>query len=646
MADIVNTGTAADTGTGDDLRTAFTLINQRFQELLGTLSQITWATGLAIQATPARQWTVVAGQAYVATSNHIAGATFAADLAAGKWLAVDVAQHIADLAAVGAGRGSLLVGHAKAGRTVADALNETPSTEDRDEADALTRINAAIAATSDGKLRIPAGQYSITGDVLIRLKNPGSNTNGEGFFTLEATGARFSGSGRIIIDSCKRVKIIGLDAPDFDICWRGAWWCTLEDVRWRDTLIEDAPGTSFSSTVWNKVIGGQSQVVTIAATAVSYHNAHEWYTHSMRGNIGQGFDEARSHAFRFLGNVNAQSWQFYGGDVSYYTSAVYEIGAGNTTGDIELTFDGAYLDSEYPKPAPRDKARIQTRDCHFANEKPSGTAISAVWRGGHDAYRSDRGVGWQAFSGMNLIPNGDFRVGLPTWSGAGYPVGSTAGAAITEMSGAGFFGRYLNINQATNLGGAGAVYLTTNPLPVAGRVTAYMLIRNAVAGTRSIRVGFGALFETISINNTEPTLFTLTSGDTKAAGTQQSIIIRADDDVSLFNVDVLYCSVAYGEAAPPFVPALAHRELIRDVVYDPPSIAAGAGQSVDFTVPGAAIGDAVIASPGTSIGFLEMSAPVVVSADTVRLRLTNPTGAAIDMASSTWRVRVWKRLYA
>ena len=98
MADIVNRGSAANDGTGDDLRSAFGLINARFQELLGTLSQITWTTGLAITATPLRQWTVVSGQAYVATSNHTAGATFAADLAAGKWLAVDVAQLITDLA--------------------------------------------------------------------------------------------------------------------------------------------------------------------------------------------------------------------------------------------------------------------------------------------------------------------------------------------------------------------------------------------------------------------------------------------------------------------------------------------------------------------------------------------------------------------
>ena len=115
MADIVNTGTAANDGSGDDLRTAFSLVNERFQQLQGTLSQITWAPGLAIEATPARQWTVVAGQAYVAASNHTAGATFAADLAGGKWLAVDVAQLLADLASSAAGKGSALVGFQAAG---------------------------------------------------------------------------------------------------------------------------------------------------------------------------------------------------------------------------------------------------------------------------------------------------------------------------------------------------------------------------------------------------------------------------------------------------------------------------------------------------------------------------------------------------
>lgn len=119
MADIVNVGTAPNSGDGDTNRDAWILVNQRFQQLLGTLSQITWAPGLAISATPLRQWTVQGGQAYVAASNHIAAASFATDLAAGRWLAVDLADFMADLAAAG---GAAMVGYGS--RTLADKMNQ------------------------------------------------------------------------------------------------------------------------------------------------------------------------------------------------------------------------------------------------------------------------------------------------------------------------------------------------------------------------------------------------------------------------------------------------------------------------------------------------------------------------------------------
>lgn len=158
MADIVNIGATANDGSGDDLRTSFQLINQRFQDLLGTLSQITWAPGLAISATPLRQWTVVAGQAYVAASNHIAGATFAADLAAGRWLAVDVAQvqsdlssFIADLLTAATGKGGDLVGFKQTGagsanRTTLSKQREWVSSDDFTGADVGAQVNAALAA--------------------------------------------------------------------------------------------------------------------------------------------------------------------------------------------------------------------------------------------------------------------------------------------------------------------------------------------------------------------------------------------------------------------------------------------------------------------------------------------------------------------
>lgn len=158
MADIVNTGATANDGSGDPLRTGFQLINERLQQLLGTLSQITWAPGLSITATPLRQWTVVAGQAYVAASNHTAGATFAADLAAGRWLAVDVAQleadltaFMADIGSTASGKGAAMVGFAQSGtgaaaRTVLDKLREVVSVEDFGADGTLAGDSAAIKA--------------------------------------------------------------------------------------------------------------------------------------------------------------------------------------------------------------------------------------------------------------------------------------------------------------------------------------------------------------------------------------------------------------------------------------------------------------------------------------------------------------------
>jgi hypothetical protein len=83
----VDIGSAPNDAQGDPLRQAFDKINQRFQELRVFVSNRgDWQPSTAYTANPNRDWVIVNGVGYLATSNHTSGATFAADLAAGKWV--------------------------------------------------------------------------------------------------------------------------------------------------------------------------------------------------------------------------------------------------------------------------------------------------------------------------------------------------------------------------------------------------------------------------------------------------------------------------------------------------------------------------------------------------------------------------------
>lgn len=76
------------------------------------------------------------------------------------------------------------------------------------------------------------------------------------------------------------------------------------------------------------------------------------------------------------------------------------------------------------------------------------------------------------------------------------------------------------------------------------------------------------------------------------------------------------------------------------LVWDPGNLVDGAGEtSSGITVTGAGFGDFVdVAAPYDLQGI---TATAYVSAsNTVKIRLQNETGGAIDLASGTWRVRI------
>lgn len=196
--------TELPTATGASDATPLSQVLALMQEHFGFLSQITWAPGLAIEATPTRQWTIQSGQAYVATSNHIASATFAADLAAGKWLAVDLLQFEADLASTASGKGAEMVAFKQAGsnsvdRTVADLLDESRSAKGSGAAgdgatDDTTALKNMIAnVTERDQLFFPrAINYKIT-DTLSFENKAGSVFD---FGNQQINAASFTGTAK------------------------------------------------------------------------------------------------------------------------------------------------------------------------------------------------------------------------------------------------------------------------------------------------------------------------------------------------------------------------------------------------------------------------------------------------------------------
>jgi len=78
------------------------------------------------------------------------------------------------------------------------------------------------------------------------------------------------------------------------------------------------------------------------------------------------------------------------------------------------------------------------------------------------------------------------------------------------------------------------------------------------------------------------------------------------------------------------------------VAVDPASIAAGASGNTDVTVTGLTTSHKVIAMCQDALeAGLCPQAAYVPAADTLRIRLFNPTAAAIDGASRSWLYIAW-----
>lgn len=103
--------------------------------------------------------------------------------------------------------------------------------------------------------------------------------------------------------------------------------------------------------------------------------------------------------------------------------------------------------------------------------------------------------------------------------------------------------------------------------------------------------------------------------------------------------------VALSVVSPPWKAAHADdaRMLIFSETYDAASTADGAGITNAIAAPGAALGDACVASIGVDVVDMTVTCNIV-AADSAEVRMQNESGTGpVDLASTTWRVFIFPK---
>ena len=466
-------------------------------------------------------------------------------------------------------------------------------------------------------------------------------------FAILGVGAKFTGTGNIVIDSCKRLIFDGFEMPTQNIIMRGCWWSQFNNLMFKQLILNDALATSFNQSYWNEFNNCLMQNITKSTAGTNPANEFTFNSCGIRGNAAHGFTTTFNYAFNFVGNTNAQSWKFYGGDISYANLGVYFIDPANTA-DVELIFDGVYFDTWLPNPTSRNATIIESHACHNAIGTNSYRSLNGSVGAVTATITNLTNIGSRTFryngaTHANLVPGGDFNTDLGVWVGANKPIVSTVGSTITSQIG-GINGVYVNINQPTTT--SNGVFFRRSATAFNSQLTSTLVIRNADVGSKTVQIGMFNLFSNVVISDTEWTAITLTSGTEIAAGANAGTIVISTTDSTAFNVDVAYAGCHYGVSAPFFAPSFDFQKIeFLNSTFNPASIPANSQQSTNFTVTGAALGDFVLVSTNAASALIDnvILSARVSAADTVTLTITNPTAGAIDLPVLGLGLRVWKR---
>lgn len=197
-------------------------------------------------------------------------------------------------------------------------------------------------------------------------------------------------------------------------------------------------------------------------------------------------------------------------------------------------------------------------------------------------------------------------------------------------------GSYFTTDTITGQMQQNGLYSPKNVLTTEGDI----IYRNATVPTRLAK---GTAAQALCMNSgaTAPEWKTLDSSPATILTTEGDIMYRNATVPARLAKGTAYQHLQMNSGAT--APEWATWTLTGSDTWNPGSLADGAGEtSAAFTVTGAALGDTVLAGAPYDLQGITCTA-YVSAANTVKIRLQNETGGTIDLASGTWKVRVFKQ---
>jgi hypothetical protein len=388
----------------------------------------------------------------------------------------------------------------------------------------VSEINAILsqAAITGGRIVFEKGNYDLVSDIKF-VKN---NTN---FLKIYGQGVTFTGTGKFILDSVKRVSFDGFDIRNTDICLRGVWWTNFTNVNVKRFVVGDIAGTMFNEVYWNtwtNCIFGQL-LLDINRTDF---NANTFNSCSIRSTNDQGFQN--SWDYNIQSNVDGalQKLIFNDCDISYATVGVVSLVS--TRNDNSIDFNNCYFDTKAPVNI--TNAIVTTNNCFYANNYTIYSNTKNISLNSTKNIEGTSVRGWYPTSTYNIFKDGTFITGKS--------FGNIVGGTLTYYKTGGMFGGYVNINQTATT--SNSVYFTTANTIASGYYNISFYIKNAGIGTKNLKFGCFGMYRDIVISDTEWTFITFSSPTSINSGVTNTFELYTNDSTSFsINISSISCTL-------------------------------------------------------------------------------------------------------